>query len=260
MAETTKGSGAEPEQARETSKGIRSALVLITFVLPALALLLLLGNWQVQRLQWKEDLIATIENRMEQAPVNVDEVMAVWRQSGDVDYLPVGFEGTFLHDREQHFLATHDGQSGWYVYTPFVLADGRKIIVNRGFVAYDMKEPSARPWEQTPDTVAIIGLARNPLVEKPGDLVPDNAPGDRIWYWKDFAGMATAMELDDQDLVPFFVDVATTNGNVSAGPVGGVTRVSLPNNHLQYAVTWFGLAAALVVVTGFYLWRAIRRR
>ena len=237
----------------------RSVAVVLAFVLPAFALLLLLGNWQLNRLAWKEGLLATIEERMARSAEPIGTVLAQWERSGDVDYMPVRADGVFRQEAEQHFLATHQGQSGWYVYTPLALTDGRTVIVNRGFVGYDMKDPAKRNWQPLQGQVSIAGFARNPLSKKPGRLVPDNEPADRIWYWKDFSGMADAMGLDETSLVPFFVDAATTNGAAVAGPVGGVTRVSLPNNHLQYAVTWFGLAAALLAVTGIYLWRLLRR-
>lgn len=248
----------EKQETAGPSRG-RSVAVLLTFVLPAFVLLLLLGNWQLNRLAWKEGLLATIEARMARSPEAIGDVLAEWERSGDVDYLPVRADGVFRHEAEQHFLATHEGQSGWYVYAPFQLAGGPTVIVNRGFVAYDMKDPAKRSWQPVQGNVSITGFARNPLSEKPGQLVPDNEPADRIWYWKDFSGMAGAMGLDETTLVPFFVDVATTNGQVAPGPVGGVTRVSLPNNHLQYAVTWFGLAAALLAVAGVFLWRLFRR-
>ncbi|WP_136660365.1 SURF1 family protein [Nitratireductor sp. XY-223] len=248
----------DKREGADSNRG-RSVALLLAFVLPVFVMLLLLGNWQLHRLAWKQGLIATIETRMARAPQTLDEVRAEWEQSGDVEYLPVRADGVFRHAAEQHFLATHEGQSGWYVYTPFELADGRVVIVNRGFVAYDLKDPARRTWQPIEGPVAITGFARNPLSEKPGRLVPDNVPADRVWYWKDFSGMARAMGLQEAALVPFFVDVSTTDGEVAAGPVGGVTRVSLPNNHLQYAVTWFGLAAALLVVSGFFLWRRLRR-
>lgn len=251
MAETPEPSPEDKEPARRRA----SPLVVISLVLPALVMLLLLGNWQLQRLAWKEDLLATIETRMQQAPINLEGALSVWQQQGDVDYLPVTLEGRFLHDQEQYFLATHEGQSGWYIYAPLELADGRTVIVNRGYVPYDLRDPAKRSWQPVEGTAAITGLARNPPPEKPGSLLPDNAPDERTWYWKHHAAMARAMDLSDATLLPFFVDVSTTDGAVSAGPVGGVTRVSLPNNHLQYAVTWFGLAAALIVIAGLFLWR-----
>ena len=237
-----------------------SLLVLLALVLPAFGMLVLLGAWQLHRLEWKEGLIATIETRMQQEPVSLEEAVSVWQETRDIDYLPVRIKGRFHHDKEQHFLATHEGQSGWYLYTPLVLDTGGVIIVNRGFVPYDMKDAAKRTWTPVDRPVSIVGLARNPLYEKPGSLVPDNAPGDRTWYWKDFPIMAAAMELKDTGLVPFFVDVSTTDGEVAMGPVAGVTRVSLPNSHLQYAVTWFGLAAALAAVAGLFMWRASKRR
>ncbi|MEM6461481.1 MAG: SURF1 family protein [Pseudomonadota bacterium] len=230
-------------------------VLLVVFALPVLIVLLLLGNWQVQRLHWKEGLLATISDRMSQEPMLLDQAIVQWQETGDVDYLPVRFAGTFMHEGEQHYLATYEGQSGWYLYTPLRLEDGGTIIVNRGFVPYDLKEAANRGWAPLDGTVSIIGLARNPLFDKPGWLLPENVPEDRIWYWKDFAAMTQAMAIQEAEIVPFFVDVATTEGEVAVGPIGGVTRVSLPNNHLQYAITWFGLAAALVVVIGFFLFR-----
>ena len=219
----------------------------------AFALLVGLGIWQLYRLEWKEGLLATIEQRLQQPPISLDEALTLWRQTGDVDYLPVQFEGRYRHAGEQHFLATLDGVSGWHVYTPLQLPDGRVVIVNRGFVPYDLKDVSKRPWPPVTDTVSLDGLARNPLMEKPGWMLPDNAPEDRIWFWKDFAAMAEAMQLEPDRLVPFFVDASATG--TAQGPIGGVTRISLPNNHLQYAVTWFGLAAALVVTGALFWWR-----
>ena len=237
----------------------RSTLLLLVFALPAFVFLLLLGNWQVNRLEWKEGLIETIESRMNSAPVLIGDILAEWQTSGDVGYMPVRFEGTFDHGAEQHYLATHDGQSGWYVYTPVKLPDDRVVIVNRGFVPYDLKEPSSRPWTPPEGAVELIGVARNPLTRKPGSLVPDNEPQNSIWYWKDHAAMAGSMGVDEAALIPFFVDVSGGRGAGTPGPVPGVTRVALPNNHLQYAVTWFGLAAALAIVTGYFIWRSRKR-
>ncbi len=237
----------------------RVGLLFFVFVALAFVALLLLGNWQVSRLEWKEQLISMIDSRMEQPDISIDDALTQWKKTGDVDYLPVSVRGTFIHQSEQHYLATHGGQSGWYVYTPLRLDDGRVLIVNRGFVPYSLKEPSSRPWPAVEGIVNLDGLARNPLNEKPGWVVPDNAPDDRIWYWKDFASMRDAMALDADNLVPFFVDAGDGDTNVGKGPIGGVTRVELPNRHLQYAVTWYGLAGALFVVAGFFVWRSYRR-
>lgn len=237
----------------------RSIVLLLVFAFPAFVFLIMLGNWQVNRLQWKEDLIATIESRMNGAPAPLEDILVEWRASGDVGYMPVLLAGTFDHTAEQHYLATHDGQSGWYVYTPLGLPDGRTVIVNRGFVPYDLKEPSSRPWTPPQGPLDLIGIARNPLTQKPGSLVPDNEPQNSTWYWKDLAAMADTMGLDKAALIPFFVDASGGSGAGPPGPIPGVTRVALSNNHLQYAVTWFGLAAALAIVTGYFIWRSRKR-
>src|SRR5690606_22718662 len=100
---------------------------------------------------------------------------------GDVDYTPVIATGTFHHEGERHFLATWKGQSGFFVYTPLELADGRFVLVNRGFVPYDLKDASKRSQGQVEGEVTVTGLARNPLAEKPSSLVPDNDPAKNIF-------------------------------------------------------------------------------
>ena len=102
-----------------------------------LAVLLALGTWQVERLAWKEALLASIDQRRAENAVPLAEMEARYRMRGDVDYMPVTATGRFHHAGERHFLATWQGKSGFYVYAPLELADGRIVMVNRGFVPYD---------------------------------------------------------------------------------------------------------------------------
>lgn len=235
--------------------GRRRLLALICGVV-AFAILIGLGTWQVQRLQWKEALLATIDQRIHSRPLPLAEVEDRFAKTGDVDYWPVTVTGSFLHGGERHFFATNEGQSGFYVYTPLQLADGRFLLVNRGFVPYDDKEPATRPEGQVSGEVTVTGLARNPLSEKPSFMVPDNDPAKNIFYWKDRDVMAATAGLPSgTQLVPFFIDADDTP-NPGGLPVGGVTIVDLPNSHLQYVITWYGLAAALAGVLGTWLWRS----
>ena len=221
----------------------------------AFALLLALGSWQVQRLYWKEDLIAQIAERTKSQPLPLAEMEVRYRATGDVDYWPVTLSGTFVHEGERHFLATWEGQSGFYVYTPLKLDDGRFALVNRGFVPYDLKDAAKRSAGQVTGPVSIVGLARNPLEGKPGSLVPDNDLVKNVFYWKDRDAMAKSAGLPgDAVVLPFFIDADKTP-NPGGLPVGGVTMVDMPNNHLQYAMTWYGLAAALLGVMGVWLLR-----
>jgi surfeit locus 1 family protein len=220
----------------------------------AFAILIALGTWQVERLKWKEGLLVTIAERVASTPRPFGEIEALYARTGDVEYWPVRVTGRFLHDHERHFFATHQGRSGFYVYTPLQLADGRAVLVNRGFVPYEKKDPATRPEGQVVSEVTVTGLARDPLREKPSSLVPDNDPSKNMFYWKDWAAMAKTAGLDPARTVPFFID-ADTAANPGGLPIGGVTIIDLPNNHLQYAVTWYGLAAALAGVVGVWVWR-----
>ncbi len=221
----------------------------------ALAILMTLGTWQVKRLMWKEALIASTEARIHEKPLTLGEMEKVLAQDGTVDYRPVTVSGTFMHQGERHFLATWQGEPGFDVYTPLLLEDGRFVLVNRGFVPADKKDPAKRPDGQLDGPVTVTGLARDRLAGKPSSFVPDNDVKKNIFYWKDWAAMADSAGLPAPDgVVPFFVD-ADAKPNPGGLPIGGVTIVDFPNNHLQYAVTWYGLALALIGVVGTWLWR-----
>jgi surfeit locus 1 family protein len=226
--------------------------------LVAFAILIGLGTWQVQRLHWKEGLIAMIEARVSAPPRPLAAIEARLADTGDVDYWPVSLSGSFHHEGERHFFATHKGSSGYFIYTPLELDDGRLIMVNRGFVPFDRKEPASRREGQVEGRQEISGLARNLVDEKPNSLMPDNDPAKNIFYWKDLAAMSASAGVGrPDDYLPFFVD-ADDAPNPGGLPVGGVTLISMPNSHLQYAVTWYGLAAALAGVLGAWLWRRLR--
>ena len=134
----------------------------------ALVILLALGTWQVERLQWKEALIASTEQRVHEAPLPLSEMEKIYKQEGSVEYRPVTVSGTFMHQGERHFLATYEGAAGYNVYTPLMLEDGRFVLVNRGFVPYEKKDPSTRVEGQVDGLVSVTGLARDPLPAKPG--------------------------------------------------------------------------------------------
>ena len=240
-------------------RGRLSVVLALVLGLAALAILLALGTWQVQRLQWKEALLATIEARVHAEPKPLDEVLFSGPAVADLEYTPVRLEGVFVHSAERHFFATWNGASGFFVYTPLLRRRGDHVFVNRGFVPYDRKDPSTRPQTLVEGPVEITGLLRAPLVEKPSSILPDNDPAKNLFYWKDIRAMAESSGLPaDASILGVFVD-ADDAPNAGGLPVGGVTIVDLPNNHLQYAVTWYGLAAALAAVLGAWLWRNFRR-
>lgn len=234
----------------------RRRLPVITgiLVLIALAILISLGTWQVERLHWKEGLLADIAARQVAAPVPLADIEAMAASGGDIEYRKVTATGRYINNKERHFFATWRGQTGFYVYTPLELADGRALLVNRGFVPYENKEPEMRMQGQLTDQQTVTGLAREKLPGKPSWVVPDNDIAKNIFYWKDLDVMGESVGLEKARVIPFFVD-ANSTPNPAGLPIGGVTQVDLPNDHLQYAFTWYGLAAVLVAVVGISWFR-----
>lgn len=224
-------------------------------VVLALAILLSLGTWQVQRLHWKEGLLAQISERRQAGPVVLSQIAEKERAGEDEEYARVEIEGVFDHSRERHFFATHQGRSGFYIYTPMTLSGGKILFANRGFVPYEMKSVVTRMAGQVEGPVSLTGYFRNRLSAKPSWLVPDNDPAKNIFYWKDLDAMAATVGLDPQKVLPFFVDVDDAVKNPGGFPQGGVTQFELSNNHLQYAVTWYGLALALALVAGVMVFK-----
>nr|WP_210273833.1 SURF1 family protein [Rhizobium sp. WYCCWR 11146] len=223
-------------------------------VLIALAILISLGTWQVERLHWKEGLIADIAARQAASPVPLADIEAMAAAGGDIEYRKVTAAGRYINNKERHFFATWRGQTGYYIYTPLELADGRILFVNRGFVPFDNKEPETRMQGQLTDQQTVTGLAREKLPGKPSWIVPDNDVAKNIFYWKDLDVMAESVGLEKANVIPFFVDADSTP-NPAGLPIGGVTQVDLPNDHLQYAFTWYGLAAVLLVVVAISWFR-----
>jgi len=247
------GSGHERLKTDTEPRG-RGTFLLILLSIPVLILLLILGTWQVQRLHWKEGLIQRVQERMAETPVPLETIVSLQAQGQDIDYRPVTLSGSFLHQGERHYLATWQGQSGFFVHTPLDLGGGRYIFVNRGFVPYDQKDPATREAGQVPGRVDIGGLSRLPETEKPSFLVPDNDIAKNVFYWRDIPAMARSAGLREDQVYPFFVD-ADSKPNPGGLPVGGVTLVNFPNKHLEYAVTWYGLAFALMVVLLSWIYR-----
>ena len=135
---------AEAPSGRAPRTGRAKTVVTWIAFLVALAILLSLGTWQVQRLHWKEALLADIAERRVAAPVPLADIEAMAARGGDIEYRPVTVSGVFANNRERHFFATWHGQTGYYIYTLLQLADGRFLFVNRGFVPYEAMEPEMR--------------------------------------------------------------------------------------------------------------------
>jgi surfeit locus 1 family protein len=219
-----------------------------------LAALIGLGTWQVERLQWKQALIAERQGQLAAPAAPLPATAAEWRAW---DFRPVTVDGEFRHDLEQLFgVSAIEGRVGHHVLTPLVRPDGAAVLVDRGWVPSDRAHPAARREGQPTGQVRVTGIARYRSGEKPGWFTPDNQPEQGLWYWYDLATLQDRIGLE---LLPVVVEADATP-NPGGLPIGGQTRSELPNNHLQYAITWYGLAAGLLGVwIGFGLARGRQR-
>jgi len=244
-------------QARERVRSGPSNRALIAAAIAtviSLAILISLGNWQVQRLAWKEGLIAQMQARAYGEP---GEILppGQWADYApqQEEYRRVRVTGRFLHDDE---VAVHglmptstrgNPVQGFYLLTPLEIAPGALVFVNRGFVPTSMRDPEARPAPSPEGEVSVTGLVRAP--EERGLFVPENIPQDERWMVRDTAQMAQARDLTG--VAPFYID-AEFDPAAPDWPRAGATVLDPPNNHLQYALTWYGLAAVLAVIFLIY--------
>jgi surfeit locus 1 family protein len=215
-----------------------------------LLLLLYLGTWQVQRLAWKEGLIAERNAALAAAPVPLPPTLDDARA---LEFHPVRAEGQFLNDHELDLNAqAFNGDQGFHIVTPFRLTDGRIVFIDRGFVPTAKRAADTRAQGQIAGPTAVVGLLRLP--EPAGTFTPANESQKNSWFSVDLPAMAQAAGVGNA--LPFYVDADKTP-NPGGYPQGGQTVTELPNNHLQYAITWYSLAVALIAI---YIRFAIRRR
>ncbi|HWI29541.1 MAG TPA: SURF1 family protein [Stellaceae bacterium] len=225
------------------------------FSLLAFFLLIALGTWQVQRLGWKERLIAERHAAVTAPPIALPKSLA---EAQRLEYRHITATGTFLNDRELFLGATdEEGHAGYHVITPLRLADGGVLLVDRGFIPEDRKSPSSRAAGELSGEVTVTGLVRLAPSSKPAWFIPDNSVERNYWIWVDIPAMARADHLDR--VYPFYMDADATP-NPGGLPRGGQTRLELPNNHLQYAITWYSLAGALVVIYIIFIRRRLAER
>lgn len=225
----------------------RPTLKLTLWTIAALAMLLALGTWQVERLQWKLGLIAERTERVN-APVIAPPQVRSDADLAGVEFRHVTLTGHFLHDREMYLAARSlNDNLGFQVVTPFQGEDGVVTLVDRGWIPLDRKNPATRAEGQLQGTVTIDGLIRKP--GRSSWFVPDNQTDQNVWFYVDIPPMAAHAGL--ANVRPYFVEAGKAP-NPGGIPIGGQSRIELPNNHLSYAITWYSLAIALVVIYLIY--------
>lgn len=243
-------------------------------VLPVLAVLVGLGVWQLQRLDWKAELIALRAERVVSPTLDlvprsrVDRIIDPGRfdvrlppetglsviegDAAALEYRPIRLAGTFRHERAVHLVSRIlNGRVGEHVITPLALAQGGVVLVDRGWVPPRAGADDARDYDRPEGRIVVEGHIR--LFGERSRFTPDNAPQTDTWYWLDPA--ALAQRLDEEPVRAFYVQAAPAGADTP--PIGSLPAIALRNPHLQYALTWFGVAGALV---GVYVAFHTRRR
>lgn len=220
----------------------RHLLLPLLFGLAGAAVLISLGVWQVQRLAWKEGVLADIESKISATPADLP---AEPEPQGH-RYQPVTVTGSFGEDALRVLVSRKRVGAGYLIVSPF-LTDGRRILVDRGFLRLDDALPAAPGGE-----VTVTGNLHWP--DDRNSATPENDVAGNTWFARDIPQMsdtlntepvlvvARRMSKDDGPLTPMPVDTA-----------------GIPNDHLEYAVTWFSLAAIWLGMTFYYLRRAGRQ-
>jgi surfeit locus 1 family protein len=243
--------------------GVTRPRSVVRFILAIVGLLLIvlfagLGTWQVQRLQWKLDLIERVDTRVHATPVAPPDA-AHWAQvsKDSHEYRHVRLAGRFLYDYSTPVQAVSELGAGYWLVTPLCTEGGAIVLVNRGFIPAADNRPGRYPARRAGGNPcagaagaahSLTGLLR--IAEPGGGFLRENDPAKNRWFSRDVAGIAAARGLPN--VAPYFVDAARGQDPASAPehPVGGLTVISFQNNHLVYAITWYALA--LMVAGAFW--------
>jgi len=231
------------------------------FTVVGIAILIGLGVWQLDRKVWKENLIATITARLDRAPEPLPP-RADWQRLTPAadEYRHVTFPAEFLPGQEALVYSAGSAfrpdvqGAGYWVFAPARLSGGGIVVVDRGFVPADRKDAASRAQGAPQRVVDIVGVMRWP--EAPGLFTPQAEPQNKVWYLRDSTAIAAAKKWDTT--APFYIEQETPL------PPGGLPKpgrlvVALPDNHLQYAITWFALALGLASVYAVWLAGRIKR-
>jgi len=244
-------------EGKARKRGVVLPLLTLTAVL---AVLVALGTWQLERKAWKEALIAELDSKLAAPATNLPP-RENWTRLDPArdEFRHVAFPAEFLAGEEA--LVYTSGSSlrpdvsgpGYWVFAPARLTGGSIVLVNRGFVPEGKQDPKTRAAGQPAGVVEIVGALRWP--EQRGSFTPPDQPDKGLWFARDPAAMAKAKNWSTA--APFYIDQeapAAPGGLPKAGPL----KPAMANRHLEYAVTWYGLALVILVAAAFLV-RARRR-
>lgn len=238
------------------SRHFAPSLAMTICVVLASAVLLGLGTWQVQRLFWKQELIARYQNNTATPPVPWAEFeqRLAFDDIAAAEFTRVQLNGTFLHEHELYMTGrSRIGEPGLHVLTPLQLDQGGVIMVNRGWIAVEYRDPATRADGLFSGTVALTGLFRlaRPVAGVRAAMLPENDVIQNTWYTLDLPMMANHTGLDLE--TNYYVMDAREGAPL---PYGHQWQLRIHNSHLEYAIIWYTLTLALL---GIYIAFGIKR-
>lgn len=213
-----------------------------------IAITLGLGTWQVYRLQWKQGLLSQLAANQAADPVDLATAESFHAIGNNVEFMKVRFRATYKHEAGKTMISTFEGGPAWIIITPALSSDGWAVIVDRGRVPNQRLKDIDKPTGE----VELTGVVRTYQSGK-GYFDPDNDPAKNTWYWWDVPALLKASDLPPGARSFPFVVQLLPGGETATFPRPAEPRANLSNNHLGYALTWFGMALALVVIAGIYI-------
>jgi surfeit locus 1 family protein len=205
-----------------------------------------LGAWQLQRLEEKQEFIDAFEKAKHEPPLALTVINT--EDLRPLEFRRVTTHGVFLHQKTLFLGGRSYGRdTGYHLLTPLRMDDGRTVLVNRGWVPMDQKDPETRPGSDPGDEVEVYGMLRLPRL---GNMfTPGNHPDKNFWFTVDIPAMAKASNLR---LEPYYIEVVDEDATFKDVPFPGTGELIIRNDHLGYAITWLSLAVAAAVMFGLY--------
>jgi surfeit locus 1 family protein len=213
----------------------------------AAALLLSLGFWQLRRLDEKQEMIAMLDQRLAATPVNLEEALQYEAENGDLEYLKVIVRGRYL-GKAMFKLNSLNGQPAFELLQPFLTDANELLLVDRGAI------PVEQANETWPVETDITGVLRK-HDKGQGMFDAENDPRNNSWHWWDVEAMLATVPLPDGALLLPLVLQRVSQKADQGLPQSAVPKAELRNNHLGYAITWFGLAFVTMAMTAFLMLR-----
>ncbi len=208
------------------------------------AMLISFGTWQVKRLFWKEALIQDYLMQSKSNPITVPNELD---KSSINEFKSIMILGSFMHDNEIYITGkTYEGNAGFHVVTPFKMENNKLVLINRGWVSESYKNPDKRKFSLTKGLVKLKGIIRHP--QQKGYFVPENDGKNGFWFTIIPEQIFDHINITSNPIIDnYYIDALRISKKLTL-PIGVDGEPKFRNQHLSYAITWYGLALSLLFV------------